>query len=188
MSSASMTGYPSNVSALPTISDGCHRNAPSVVLNLRNVASVREFITQLAPWRYGARRACTRSTRRSCGFEAANAPAAPDATYCNVPNGRVVSVVMAVGNVRKPFGRLTPVPPTNAAPSARANSVAISPDNQASTSNAASSSMNCDAAGLAYKSPIGGTISLNTGVPVSGRAETSVAQPDATPFCVTNFR
>ena len=54
-----------------------------------------------------------------------------------------------MGEFRKPSGWLVPVPLTKAMPSARANSVAISFASQASTSNIASSSICCDAAGLA---------------------------------------
>jgi hypothetical protein len=47
------------------------------------------------------------------------------------------------------LGRDTPDPPTNAAPSALANSIAISPASHSSTSNAASSSIAWLADGLA---------------------------------------
>ena len=60
-----------------------------------------------------------------------------------VLNGRLV------GAVRKPLGWLTPLPLMKAAPSARANSIAISSASQVSRSNAASSSMDWLAAGLA---------------------------------------
>ena len=37
------------------------------------------------------------SIRRSCGFDAAKLPAAPEVMNCSVPNGRVISAAAAVG-------------------------------------------------------------------------------------------
>src|SRR3546814_15244624 len=84
-----------------------------------------------------------------------------------------------------PLGVLTPVPFTKAAPSAFANSIAISLASQPSTSNCASSSIAGDAAGLANNSPDGGTISWTLGVPVSPPAPVSLAQPEGAPPLVT---
>ena len=112
------------------------------------IAGVAAFITKLAPCRYGARSAWTRSISRSAGF-APKSPGAPEGRYWSVPNARAASPSADTGPARNPLGRLTPDPLTNAAPSARANSLAISPASHSSTSNAASSSIAWLADGLA---------------------------------------
>ena len=163
-------------------------NAPSVVLNLRMTLAVVEFITNTAPWRYGWRNDWTRSISLSCGLLAGNVAAVPVPMNCNVPIARTPSSVVALGDDRKPSGCDAPVPLMNATPSARANSVAISLASHFSTSNIASSSICCDAAGLAYKSPDAGTISVNVGEPVSGRAASNPTHPDGVPPVATSLR